>query len=165
MATPPSFAPLAARLAAHAAALRPVEGARDDWAKVVALVWCLVLEMLISLCEALDARAAAEAALAPASRGVKAGIVPALRAARQPLLGETRARRSTLALEIQATTPSRADAPSGTTERPAAAGPRLVWSRNPGPIRAVLAPPWRPYRETRPFHQRPCTSFLLRYRN
>ena len=155
METIPSFAPLAARLAAHAAALRPVDGARDDWAKVVAaLVACLVLEMLICLCEALDARAAAEAAralAAPASRDVKVGSVPALRVGRQAPSGGARAPRLGLAPEAQATTPKRDDAPFRTTERPTPAGPRLVWSRDPGPVRAVLAPPWRPRRETRAF--------------
>ncbi len=154
METPVSFAPLAARLAAHAAEIRPKDGARNDWDKVGALIVCLVLEMLICLCEALDARAAAEAAralAAPASRDVKVGSVPAPRAGRQAPSSERRARRLAVAPELQATAPRPDDAPSRTTERPTPAGPRLVWSRDPGPIRAVLVPPWRPRRETRAF--------------
>ena len=50
METPVSFAPLAAR----AAEIRPAHGARNDWDKIGALLVCLVLEMLICLCEALD---------------------------------------------------------------------------------------------------------------
>ncbi len=54
-----SFAPLAARLAAQAAELRPVDGARDDLAKFAALVMCALLDMLILVCEMLDTRALA----------------------------------------------------------------------------------------------------------
>ncbi len=144
--------PPAARLAARAAEIRPAPGARNDWDKIGALVVCLVLEMLICLCEALDARAAAEAraVTAPAPRDVEAGTVQASRAARQAPSSEQRAPRLALVPEVQAITPSRAAAPSGTAERPAPAGLWLPWSRDPGPIRAVLAPPWRPRRETRP---------------
>ena len=151
METPVSFAPLAARLAARAAEIRTAHGARNDWDKVGALLVCLVLEFLICLCEALDARAAAEAraVMLPASRDLEAGSVPALRAGRQAPSSEKRAPR--LAPEVEALISKPDDAPSGTTERPTPAGPRLVWSRDPGPIRAVLAPPWRPRRETRAY--------------
>ncbi len=141
METLVSFAPLAARLAARAAEMRPAPGARNDWDKIGALVVCLVLEMLICLCEALDARAAAEAravaALAPSD--VKTAFVQAPRAARQAPSSERRALRLAVVPEIDATTPKRADAPSGTTGRPAPATPRLVWSRDPGPGRPCPA--------------------------
>lgn len=58
METTTSFAPLAARLAAQVEKMRPAHGTRNDMAKVVALLWCLVFAMLIALCEALDARTA-----------------------------------------------------------------------------------------------------------
>ncbi len=105
METPVSFAPLAAKLAARAAEIRPAHGARNDWDKIGALLVCLVLEMLICLCEALDARAAAEAraVTAPASRYVATAAVPALRAGRQAPSSEKRAPRPTLALEVHAT--------------------------------------------------------------
>ena len=61
METPMSFTPLAGRLAAHAAELRPVEGSRDNLAKFAALVLCALLDMLILVCELLDARTSAEA--------------------------------------------------------------------------------------------------------
>ncbi len=81
METTTSFAPLAARLAAQADKIRPADGARNDWAKIVALVWCLVFAMLIALCEALDARAAAvaRAVAAPAARDTD-GVLPWRRA-------------------------------------------------------------------------------------
>jgi len=56
METPVSFAPLAARLAARAAEIRPADGARVDLGMIMALFVCALLEMLICLCEALDAR-------------------------------------------------------------------------------------------------------------
>ncbi len=152
METTTSFAPLAGRLAAKVAEIRPVAGAKVSWANFMALFWCAIFEMLILLCEALDARAAAEAArfaAAPASRNVTAAAVPALRAGRQAPSSERRAPCLALVPEGHAITPSRAAAPSGTTERPATTCPWLAWSRDPGPIRAVHAPPWRPCRETR----------------
>jgi len=154
METPVSFAPLAGRLAAAAEKIRPVDGARVDVAVIMALFVCALLEMLICVCEALDARAAADAArlvATPASRDTKMGSVQAPRAGRQAPSSERRAPRPALAPEVQATTPNLDDAPSRTSERATPAGPRLVWSRAPGPIRAVLAPPWRPCRETRAF--------------
>ena len=147
-----SFAPFAARLAAHSAALRPVAGGRDGLGHAVtATVWCLLLEFLICLCEALDARAAAEAALAPGV--VEVTAIPAPRAARRAVPGEMRARRLTLLPQAQATTLHQAVAPSGSSGHSPLTAPRLAWSRDPGPIRAASAPLWRPVRETRVFHQ------------
>ena len=174
METPVSFAPLAARLAARAAEIRPAPGARNDWDKVRALIVCLVLEMLIALCEALDARAAAEAARAvagSASRPVATISHRAPRAGRQASSSEGRAPRLALVPEISAMAPKPDDALAGATERPTPTptptptGPRLVWSRDPGPIRAVLAPPWRPCRETRLSRRGSSTPLSLRYRN
>ena len=81
METIPSFATLAARLTVLADEIRPADGARDDWAKVMALVVRAVLLMLACLCEALDARVAADAppVVASASRDTKASAVPAPR--------------------------------------------------------------------------------------
>ncbi len=167
METPVSFAPLAARLAARAAEMRPAPGARNDWDKIGALVVCLVLEMLICLCEALDARAAAEAraVAAPAPSDVKTASIQAPRAARQAPSSERRAPWLALVPEVQAIIPSRAAVPSGTAERPAPTNLRLAWSRDPAPVRAVLAPPWRPRRKTRLFHPPLSTLISLRYRN
>ncbi len=75
METPTSFAPLAARLAAQAAKIRPADGAWHGVAEIMALFVCALLEMLICLCHALDAAEAARA-----SRDVEASSVPALRA-------------------------------------------------------------------------------------
>ena len=61
-----SFAPLAARLAARADEIRPVDGAKATWDGFMALFVCAILHMLILLCEALHARAAADARLAAA---------------------------------------------------------------------------------------------------
>ncbi len=149
-----SFAPLAGRLAAKAAEIRPVDGAKISWANVMALFFCAIFEMLILLCEALDARAAAEAAglvAASASRDMAATSIPALRAGRQAPSSERRAPRLALVPAIKALAPKPDDALSGTIERPAPAGPRLVWSRDPGPVRVVHVPPWRSCRETRAF--------------
>ncbi len=168
MKPPMSFAPLAGRLAAKAAEIRPVDGAEVSWANFMALFWCAIFEMLILLCEALDARAAAEAArllAAPASRDVAATSIPSLRAGRQAPSSECRAHRLALVPAVQATAPTSDDVPLRTTERPAPAGPRLVWSRDPGPIRAVHALPWRPRRETRLLYSRLYTRRLLRYKN
>ncbi len=152
METTTSFAPLAGRLAAKVAEIRPVKGAEISWANFMALFFCAIFEMLILLCEALDARAAAEAAglvVAPASRDVSQTAIPARRAGRQAPSGERRVPRLALAPELPATTPSRAAAPSQITERPASTRPQLALSRDPGPIRAVHAPPWRSCRKTR----------------
>ncbi len=147
-----SFAPLAGRLAAKAAEIRPVDGAKVSWANFMALFWCAIFEMLIALCEALDARGAAEAAravAAPASRDVAKVGIPAQCLGRLAPLGERCARRLSLVPAVQATPPTSDDAPFRTTGRPEPAVPRLAWSRDPGPIRAIHAPPWRRHRETR----------------
>jgi len=164
----PSFAPLAARLVAKAEEIRLAEGERDGLAQVMALFMRALLLMLACLCEALDARAAADAAramAAPAPRKVTASLVAAPRASGPARSGEMRAPRLALVPEAQATTPDQAAAPSGITGHPAPAVPRLVGSRDPAPIRAVHAPPWRPRRETRLFSQRPGTPILLRFSN
>ncbi len=163
-----SFAPLAGRLAAKAAEIRPVAGAEISWANFMALFFCAIFEMLIMLCEALDARAAAEAArllAAPASRKGAAGVVTASRLARQVLSSEKRLLPLALVPEVQAIAPSRAVAPFRATEHLTPAHPWSARQRDPGPIRAVHAPPWRLRRETRLSHLGPCTAFLLRYRN
>ncbi len=157
-----SFVPLAARLAAHAAAIRPVDGTRDDWSNVGALLVCLLLEFLICLCEALDARAAAVAGTVAASGPRKCGVT-AVPSPRQALPYGLRAPRLALAPDAQAITSDQADAPFGIIGAFAPAGPRLVWSRDPGPVRAVPAPPWRPHRETRPLRLQLNTSVSLRY--
>ena len=147
-----SFAPLAAKLAAHAAKLRPAHGARVDVAMIMALFVCTLLEMLICVCEALDAQAAAEAHAVAASRDVEAASVHALRTERQVPSSEKRAYRLALVPAVQALVPKPDEVPSRTTGCPAPAGPWLAWSRDPGPIRAVPAlVPWRPRRETRAF--------------
>ena len=164
MASTHSFAPFAARLAAHSAALRPVAGGREGLGHaVMATVWRLLLEFLICLCEALDARAAAEAALA--SGVVEMAVIPAPRAARPAVPGEMRAPRLTLLPQAQVTTLSQAVAPSGIIGHPPLTVPRLAWSRNPGPMRVVLAPPWRPRRETRLLRPDSSTLILLRFCN
>ncbi len=162
-----SFAPLAARLAAQAAKIRTVDGARVDVAMIMALFVCALLEMLICVCEALDAEAAVKAARAVAApRNARPGTVPALCAGRQASLSEGHAPRLALVPEVCAITPSRAVALSGTTKHPTPATLWLAWSRDPGPSRAVLAPPWRPRRETRAFapHQARvfCCIFLTK---
>ena len=152
MQAPVTFAPLAGRLAAAAAEIRPADGAEVSWANFMALFVCFILGWLVELCHALDARAAAEAARAGAApRDMDTGSVPAPRAARQAPSGEARAPRPALVPEIHASTPRQAAAPFGTAERPAPTAPWLAWSRDPGPIRAVHAPPWRPRRETTAF--------------
>ncbi len=166
MALTHSFAPFAARPAAYSAALRPVQSGREGFGPaVMATVWLLLLEFLICLCEALDARAAAEAAgavVAPAQRTVKMDSIPTPRQARQALPGVTRLPRLALVSEAQATPPDQADVQSGTTTRPALAGPLLAWSRNLG---TTLAVPWRPVRETPHSHHALGTPISLRYRN
>jgi len=140
-----SFAPLAGRLAAKAAEIRPAAGAEISWANFMALFFCAIFEMLILLCEALDARAAADARdmAAPASRAGRAAA--AGDAQRNP----RRARTPT----IRAMPSKQPDALAGTA-KPTPQAPRLVWSRDasPGLASAVptRAPPWQFVRETRP---------------
>ncbi len=167
METTTSFAPLAGRLAAHAAELRPMAGSRDTMAKLAALVMCLLLDMLICVCEMLDARAALDARsmqtlIAP--RGDKSASVLAARVERQAPSSERCARSPDCELQAGVAAPRPADAPSETAAAPLC-GPWLMWSRDAGLFRAVLAPSGRPRRETRFFDLIPRTSILLRYRN
>jgi len=132
METTTSFAPLAARLAAQADKIRPADGARNDLAKIVALVWCLVFAMLIALCEALDTRAAAVArtVAAPAAHDTDAGPVLAGRSVREAM---PRARRVLRLVRAD-------DAPS----MPLARDPALAGPAAPHPEGHLLAwsPPW-----------------------
>ena len=146
-----SFAPLAARLAARADEIRPVDGAEASWANFTALFFCAIYEMLIALCEALDARAAADARpmVAPAPRDGTAGTVPT--APCWTLPSAVRVPRLALAPQVQDISPTPDDAGSGTAE-PRPDAPWRGWALHPGPDRAVLGLPWRPRRETRAFH-------------
>lgn len=76
-----TFAPLTGRLAACADEIHAAAASKDDWAKIVALLICALLHMLICVCEALDARAAAmaRAVVAPAMRDGVAGDALAAR--------------------------------------------------------------------------------------
>ena len=148
MNAPISFAPLAGRLAAHAAKIRPADGARVDIGMIMALFVCALLEMLICVCEALDAQAAAQALAAVAAAASRDTAIPAPRGARQAPSSEKRAPRLALVPEVRATIPSGADAPFRTTGRRTATLPWLAWSRDPGPTRAVLPSQSRPFRET-----------------
>ena len=116
-----SFAPLAGRLAAKAAEIRPADGAEVSWANFMALFFCAILHMLIALCEALDARAAADARLAAA---------PAGRAGRVAMPGAERAPRLARAPVEQAVATIPAVAPSRTAG-PVRGGPWLAWSCHP----------------------------------
>ncbi len=144
-----SFSPLAARLAAAADEIRPVDGARDDWAKFVALVWCVILQMLIILCEALDARAASVVREREADNvaTVCSGRVATRVAGRSP--------RLTLVAEVQAISPRMSATLSGM------AGILPVTSR--------LGRSWtlqmRSRRKTRTFSPGSSTLYSLRYRN
>ncbi len=162
METIPPLAPLASRLAAHAAAIRPVDGARDDWAKVAALVICALLEMLICVCAALDARAPAE--IRPAAtatlRDKKVVPVPAPRAGFLVLPGERRVSLRKFVSEVNIVASTLSDTPEA-----APTGPGLAWSRDVGAIGAIFAVPWRLRRETQLSRQPLCTPILFRYRN
>ncbi len=133
-----SFAPLAGRLAAQAAELRPVDGSRDNLAKFMALVVCALLDMLVLVCEMLDARYAlgARPVVASAVRVGNAASVPAPPAGRQATLGRAR--------KVGAVTPRAADVSSETADA-IPFGPWLAWSRDPGQSRpcslGTTAPP------------------------
>ncbi len=141
METTISFAPLAARLAAHADKIRPADGARTDWAKFVAQVWCLVFAMLIALCEALDARAAADAraVAAPAARDSDAGPVLAARSVHAAMPRARPVLRLVRADDAHSTLPARDAALAGPATPPRHSAP-LAWTP------AWLAPCWRPPR-------------------
>ena len=142
----PSFAPLAARLAARADEIRPVDGAEVSWANFMALFFCAIYQMLIQLCEALDARAAADARLilAPTPRDGEAG---ASRSGCRTPPGAGRPTRLAFVPEVEAIAWKRDAALSGTAE-PTFDNPRPAWALHPGPSWAVSHPPWRPRRET-----------------
>jgi len=145
-----SFAPLAAKLAAKADEIRPADGAKVNWANFVALFWCAIFQMLIALCEALDARAAAVAAgivAAPRDRDARPFVAAGLGRAARPTAH--RAPRLALVPKVQAIPPARDIALSRAAEA-APVGPRLAWSRHPGPAWAVTGPSSRSWRETRP---------------
>ena len=107
-----SFAPLAARLAARADEIRPVDGAEANWANFMALFVCAILQMLIALCEALDARAAADARLAAAP----APREGAARLGRAKMLVAGRAPRLALVSDVQDIAPKPDAAFSGMAE-------------------------------------------------
>ncbi len=138
METIPSFAPLAGRLAAHAAELRPVEGSRDNLAKFMALVMCALLDMLILVCEMLDTRDAIcpNPVTASVQRADKAVSVPTLCAGRQTLSGARPVRLLSLSPAVQLTVSERAVGHSETAEM-RRVGPWLAWSRDPAPLGAA----------------------------
>lgn len=74
MSTTLSFAPLAARLSAQAVELRLVDGSRDNLAKFMAQVVCALLDILIYVCEMLDARAAVDASLVSGQQANRASL-------------------------------------------------------------------------------------------
>ncbi len=166
METIPSFAPLAARLAGHAAAIRPVDGAPDDWSKVAALVVCALLDMLICVCAALDARAAAglRPVTVPVMGDDNAVTEFAPRMGRQALPSQRPARLPSLAPRPCAVAPEQAAISSGMAGA-TPAGPWLAWSCDRGPLRLIAASPGQPRRETRLFHSRLRTPTTLRYNN
>ena len=155
MASTPSFAPFAGRLAAKAAEIRPADGAKASWANFMALFWCAIFEMLILLCEALDARAAADAGAVAAPRDGAARPAVATR------LATGRAPRLALVPGVQVPAPTR-DVVLSRTAEPAFVAPWLAWSRHAGPAWAVTNPPTRRCRETRLCVPRPSTPILLR---
>ncbi len=144
-----SFAPLAARLAARADEIRPVDGAEATWDGFLALFICAILHMLILLCEALDARAAAVARMAavPAPCGAGAPVILVAHSDRKAITGVRRPTRLTLVPQIQASIPKR-DAILPEAIGPTPSNPRLAWTFHPGRNRAVFHLPWRPRRET-----------------
>jgi len=138
-----SFAPLAARLAARAAEIRPVDGAEVNWANFMALFVCAILEMLIALCEALDARAAADARLvaAPATSDGTARPVVVARAGRVAMPVAGHAPRLALVPDVQDLSPQRDLVLPGTAKPAHGGGPWPTWSRHPGPAWGVAGPP------------------------
>ncbi len=122
-----------------------MEGSRDTLAKLMALVICAVLELLICVCAMLDARAALDArtAAVDALRDDKPASVLAARLEHPAPHNERRARSPRLAVQAGVAAPKQADAPAETAAA-TPSGPCLAWSREPGPMRAVPASPWRP---------------------
>ena len=112
-----------------------MDGSRDDWAKVMALVACAVLEMLICLCEALDAGALVgmSPAIASTARDDKAVFITV---PRQSVPGKRRLPSSRFAPSVRVVAPRPAAAHPEVTEIPAA-GPWLAWSRDPGPLQSI----------------------------
>lgn len=159
----PSFALLAARLAAEAAAIRAGDETRDDLAKLAALVMCALLDMLICVCAALDARAllGVGAVAVPSPRDHEATFVPVARARRQTNFNEGRLRAPCSVHGGCAVAPRRRAAPSEAVSARLRAG--LV--TRPCPIRVVSTLRWQFRRERRLFHQPLRTPIMLRYRN
>ncbi len=125
METTTSFAPLAGRLAAHAVDLRPVEGSRDNLAKFMALVLCALLDMLVLVCEMLDARAVV------ATRTVIAAVP---RDGRAPCIASPRAGHLRLPRTMRMVSPI-----VGTVARVVA--PRLAVASSETAV-ATIAGPW-----------------------
>ncbi len=135
METPMSFAPLAGRLAAKVAEIRPAAGAEISWANFMALFWCAIFEMLILLCEALDARAVA----VPAARDTECRPVLAVHPRHPAMPGAGRVLRLVRADDVP-TMPSRRDAAVAGTVEPSPHNARPTWAPPwPGPC-------WRPPR-------------------
>ena len=158
METIPPFAPLAARLAAQAAALRPADEARDDLAKFAALVMCALLDMLVCLCTALDARASIGvwSTAAPVPRFSRA-VVPVSRAGQNPV-----GREAGVFAEPRARGPRR-DPEAGRCPSPSNACRALVaLVALPRTALAVPAARWPPRLETRLFRPGLSTRILLR---
>ena len=132
METPVSFAPLAARLAAKVDEIRPVDGAEVSWANFMALFFCAIFEMLILLCEALDARAAADARVVAAPAARDAGLRP-VRSKRSAMPSAGRVLRLVRADDAEPTPLARDAAPAGIAE-PQPEGRRPAWP----------SPCWRP---------------------
>ncbi len=97
----------------------------------MALFFCAIFQMLILLCEAFDARAAADAQLmaAPAPRDGAAGIV--LTAPRRALPGTVRTPRLALAPEVQDKSPKPDDIGFGAAE-PRPETRWRAWAPHPG---------------------------------
>ncbi len=126
-----SFAPLVARLAARADEIRPVDGAEVSWANVMALFLCAIYQMLILLCEALDARAAAD-----------------IRAVSAPALRQGAARSGRVTMPIAARAPRLAPVPDipvkpggapSAMSGPVYNGPWLASTGHPAPVRVVAS--------------------------
>ncbi len=159
METTMSFAPLAARLAARADEIRPVDGAEATWANFMALFVCAILQMLILLCEALDARAAADARLlaAPLARDAGHHPVLAVRPRHPAMPGAGRVLRLVRADDAPAT-PLTPDAALAETAEPHPENHSLAWS----PPRTELL--WRPP-ATWFFWEKEASPYLLQHVN